>query len=103
MRPRDRGAERLLARVGVAAALELVKAAAKSREDLGRCKKAGPSRGELTRQREVVEAGAELRDRVSVTGVIPERGSPRGEQLRRLHRHERGDRIHVCAGELEPL
>ena len=60
MRPRDRGAERLLARVGVAAALELVKAAAESRENLGRCKKTGPSRRELDRQREVVEPGAEL-------------------------------------------
>jgi predicted ATPase len=70
VRPPDRGAERLLARVGVAAALKLVKAAAKSRENLGRCKKTGASRRELDRQREVVESGAELGDRVGVTGVL---------------------------------
>ena len=76
MRPSDRGAERLLARVGVAPAPELVKAAAKSRENLGRSKKTGPSGRELDRQREVVEPGAELGDRVGIAGVVPKRGSP---------------------------
>ena len=103
MRPPDRGAERLLARVGVAAARELVQAAAQSREDLGRGQKTGPSRRELDRQREVVEPSAELRDRLGVTGVVPKRGGPRGEELGCLRRHERGDRIHVLACELEPL
>ena len=61
------------------------------------------SRRELDCQREVVEPGAELGDRIGITGVVPERGSPRGEQLGCLRRYERGDRIHVLARELEPL
>ena len=62
--PRDRRPERLLPRIGVAAALQQVEALGEPLQDLrGReCPRAGG--GELDREREVVEARAELGDLV---------------------------------------
>ena len=55
VRPGDRGTKRLLARIGIAAALQPVEATAEPRQDLGRCEKAGPRGRELDRERKVVE------------------------------------------------
>src|SRR5207249_4629409 len=62
VRPLDRGAQRLLARVGVASSLEEVEALGEPLEDLGRGERPRARCGELDRERERVEAGAELRD-----------------------------------------
>jgi hypothetical protein len=103
VRPGDRGTKRLLARIGITAALQPVEATAEPRQDLGRSEEAGPRGRELDREWEVVEPRAELRDRVGVTGVEPERGSPREEKLDCFRCRQRRDRVHVLARELKPL
>ena len=65
VRPGDRRPERLLARVGVAAALEQVEAVPEPLEDLLGREDGGTRRGELERERQVVEPVAELRDGVA--------------------------------------
>ena len=65
VRPFDRRAQRALARVGVAAALEQVEPLREALEDLGRRERRRPRGGELHGEREVVEAAAELLDRRS--------------------------------------
>ena len=60
--PGERGAERLLARVGVAAAGEQVEPRAQALEQLLGRKHAHTSRRQLEREREVVELRADLLD-----------------------------------------
>ncbi len=62
VRPLDRGAQRLLARVGVAGRPEQIEAAAEALEDLVGPEHGGAGGGELDRERQVVEPAAELRD-----------------------------------------
>ena len=102
MRPSDRRTKRLLARIGIAAALQPVEATAEPRQDLGRCEEAGTRGRELDCERKVVEPRAELRDRVGVNGIEPERGGP-GEELDCFRCRQRRDGVHVVARELEAL
>ena len=102
-RPRDRRAQRLLTRVGVAGALEQVEAAAEALEDLLRPQHRGAGRGELDRKRQVVQAGAELLDVVSRPEAGVYRGRAGGEEVETLHRSELGDGKDVLARELEAL
>ena len=62
VRPRDRRAQRLLARVGVATAGEEVEPLREPLEDLGRGERPRARGCQLNRERERVEAGAELGD-----------------------------------------
>ena len=69
MRPLDRGAQRLLARFGVAAALEQVETLGKPLEDLSRGERLRPRGGELDGERKVVEPGAQGSNLVAWLGL----------------------------------
>ena len=64
MRPLDRRAKRVLARFRIAAAFQEIEALGEPVQDLRRGEHTGASRGELDREREVVEAATELDRRV---------------------------------------
>ena len=64
VRPLDRRAQGLLARIGVALALEQVETLREPLEQLLRAEERGAGSGELERERELVEAEAELGHRL---------------------------------------
>ena len=102
VRPLDRGAQRLLARIGVAAGLEEVEPLREALEQLLRREDDRARSGELEGQGQVVEARAELHDRrVLRPGV--ERARASHEELDAVVVRERRDRVHVLALQLEPL
>ena len=78
--PLDGGAERLLAGVGVAAALQEVEALGEALEDLGGRERLRARGGELDRERERVEAHAELGDLLA--GLELRRARRRGRRPR---------------------
>ena len=86
--PVDRRPQRLLARVGVAAALEEVEPLREALEDLPRRERLRARGGELDRERQVVEARAELGDLVArlEPGALAEErdGLGRGERRHRV-------------------
>jgi len=103
VRPGNRCAQGLLARICIAAALEQIEPAAESLEDLLWTEYSGAGGGELDRERQVVEAAAELRHR----GLRPEAGvdgrRAGGEEVEALERRQLGDGVDMLAGELEAL
>ena len=101
--PGDRGTEGLLPWVGVPAALQQVEAVAQPVEDLRGCQDGAPSRCELEREREVVEALAQLQDgRARLEGRV-EGSYAGGEEVETFRSRQLRDRIHVFAREPEPL
>ena len=64
VRPLDRRAKRVLARFRIAAALQEIEALSEPVQDLRRREHTGAGRGELDREREVVEAATKLDRRV---------------------------------------
>ena len=100
---RDRGTEGLLPWVRVPAALQQVEAVAQPVEDLLGCQDCAPSRCELEREREIVEALAQLQDgRARLEGRV-EGSSTGGEEVETFRSRQLRDRIHVFAREPEPL
>jgi hypothetical protein len=97
-RPLDRRSERLLSRPGVAAAPEEVEALGEPIRDLGRGKHACPCSGQLHRQRQVVQAAAQLRDRL--VGLDVRTGA---EELDCLLRGQRRHRVLDFAGDAQKL
>ncbi|MEX1357594.1 MAG: hypothetical protein WD981_03120 [Gaiellaceae bacterium] len=98
VRPLDRRSEGLLAGIGVPPSSEEVEALRQALKDLGGGEDARPGGGQLDREREAVEAAAELLDRR--VGLEP--GSGR-EQLDRLRRGERDDGVLDLAAHPEQL
>jgi hypothetical protein len=84
VRPRNRRAERLLARVGVAASPKEVQPLGEAVEDLLRREDLRPGSRELERERHAVETAAELRDRAA-----PPQPGTEAEQLDRVRLGER--------------
>ena len=83
VRPRDRRSERCLPQVGVTAAAQQVEPAAETREKLFRREHAGACRGELQRERQVVEPCADLVDvLVGLEGRIGRARACREERYR---------------------
>ena len=64
MRPLDRRAKRVLARIRIAAAFQEIEALGESVQDLRRGEHSGASSGELDGEREIVEAATELGGRL---------------------------------------
>jgi hypothetical protein len=58
--PVDRGPQRLLACLGISAALEQIEPLGKALQDLGRGEHAGPGRSQLDRERQIVKPTAQL-------------------------------------------
>ena len=88
MAPVDSRAQRLLPRVGVAAALEQVEALREALEDLSRRERLGARGGELNGERQLVESDAELGDLLArlEAGALTEQrhGLGRGERRHRV-------------------
>ena len=103
VRPADRRVERLLARIGVAPALELDALPEPLEQLLGREDRNARGR-ELEREREVVEARAELGDRGRLRERRPQRARPRREQRRAVVGRPATAPIHACSPcSCEPL
>src|SRR5256884_9784650 len=88
MAPFDRGAERLLAPVGIPSSLEQVEALRETLEDLGWRQNARSSRRQLHRERQVVETAAELGDR-----LVALESRAAAEEVDRVSLGERKDRV----------
>ena len=88
MGPIDRRSEGLLAGVGISSALQQVEALGEPFEDLLRRERTRPGRGELEREREVVERSAEF-----MNGFVGLALRACREQRDRLRLGERQDRV----------
>ena len=104
VRPFDRCAQRALAVRRVArAAREERESLLEPLEQLARGKGLHASRGELERERQVVEAAADFRDCLVDLEVGLHRTRPRGEEADRLRVRERRNGVCLLGGEAERL
>ena len=103
VRPLDRSPERLLAGIGVTARFEQVEPLRQSIDELLRREDDGSCGGELERQREVVQARAELCHRFRLLHSGLHRPCAGQEELDAVFLLERRHRVHMLALELEPL
>ena len=102
-RPFDRRTERLLPDLGITAPLEQVESCPEPVQELFCRENRRPRRGELERQRQIVEAGAELIERAVGREVRPHRLGARSKERTRFRAIEDRDGIHVLTVQLEPL
>ena len=103
VRPLDRGAERLLAHLRVAAATQEVETVAEAFEQLLGRQERRAGGGELERERQVVEACAEVVEQLVRLEVRLRRPRPRHEEPPRLRPLEHRHRVDVLALHAQPL
>ena len=98
MAPLDRRSQRLLTRLGVPTALEQVEPLGEAREDLRRGEDARPGCGQLERERQLVQAPAELGDRLVRLEL-----RARAEELDSVRLGQRGHRVIDLAADAKEL
>ena len=103
VRPLDRRPEGLLARIGVALALEQVEALGELREQLLGAEEGGAGGGELEREGELVEAQAELAHRLGRGEGRIDRTGARQEERLSVAFGERGHGVGLLAADPETL
>jgi hypothetical protein len=95
--------ERLLPRIRVSAAFEQIEPVGEPREDLLGREDGGTRRGELERERQVVEPFAELGDGFGRLERGLDRGGPRREEAQPLGGRELRDGVDLLSCQLQPL